>query len=90
VTNVADPTPSGTSEDRLRLRFRLASFVVISSLLILTVTADTLGRLFFNPNFHSDSTIVLALIGAIAGYSTVEVLAQMQGKKGEGKNDRPS
>lgn len=78
--NARVPSPS---EEKLKLRLRIASFIVIASLLVLTVTADTLGRLILDPTFHSDATISLALIGAIVGYGTVEALAALQGKKGE-------
>lgn len=67
---------SNGSEDRLRRRFRIASFTVILGLLILTVTADVIGRLFIDKSFHSDGSIVIALIGAVVGYAGIEVLLQ--------------
>lgn len=70
-----------SSEERLRNRFRIASFIVILSLLILTVTADTLGRLLVDPAFHSSEAIVLSLVGAILGYATIETVALLQPKK---------
>lgn len=71
----------GTSEDKLRTRFRVASFVVILALLILTVTADTLGRLLVDSEFHSSEAIVLSLVGAILGYATIETVALLQPRK---------
>lgn len=69
-----------SSEERLRRRFRIASFIVILGLLVLTVTADTFGRLFIDPNFHASDVAVLSLIGAVLGYAGIEALSLMQGQ----------
>jgi hypothetical protein len=78
---VANHRPT-SSEDKLRLRFRVASFIVILGLLILTVTADTLGRLFINPDFHASDITVVTLVGAILGYASIEAISAFQPKKG--------
>jgi O-antigen/teichoic acid export membrane protein len=70
-----------SSEDRLRRRFRIASFIVILGLLVLTVIADTFGRLFIDPTFHSSDVTVVTLIGAVLGYASIEAISLLQPKK---------
>ena len=69
-----------SSEDRLRRRFRIASFVVILGLLILTVVADTLGRLLVDSSFHSSDITVVTLVGAVLGYASIEAISLLQPK----------
>lgn len=60
------PTPSDqATEDRLLRRLRLIAGGVILLMIVLLVSADTLGRLFISPDFHSSELILGTLIGAL-------------------------
>jgi hypothetical protein len=56
------PTSVDPVEERLLRRLKLIAGVVMLVMIILLVTADTLGRLFISPDFHA-SELILGIEG---------------------------
>lgn len=53
------------TEERLLRRLRLIAGGVILLMIVLLVSADTLGRLFISPDFHASELILGSLLGAL-------------------------
>lgn len=70
------------SEERLLKRLRLICIGVVLGLIVLQVVADTLGRLFFNAEFHSSELILGSLIGALLALFGIETLTRFPGRNG--------
>lgn len=69
------------AEERLLRRLRLIAGLVIIAMIALSVTADNLGRLFIDPNFHASELIIGTLIGAIIALAGIEGVARLPGIK---------
>lgn len=68
-----------TTEERLLRRLRLIAGAVIIVMIILLVSADTLGRLFIDPNFHSSELILGTLVGALMLVLGIEAVNRLPG-----------
>lgn len=76
-----DPT-----EDRLLRRLRVIAGIVILVMIVLLVTADTLGRLLVSPDFHASELILGTLIGALLLLLGIEAVNRLPGSRsGNGK-----
>jgi ABC-type Fe3+-siderophore transport system permease subunit len=71
-----DPT-----EARLLRRLRFIAGVVILVMIVLLVTADTLGRLLLSPEFHASELILGTLIGALLVVLGIEGVTRFPGSK---------
>jgi hypothetical protein len=69
------------AEDKLRHRLRLIAGITFVGLVVLMVGADTVGRLFFNPNFHVSEIFLGTIVGAILVLAGVEGLSRLPGGK---------
>lgn len=65
MTDPSDGAPRDPVEERLLRRLRLIAGFVILLMIVLLVTADTLGRLYVSPDFHASELILGTLIGAL-------------------------
>lgn len=73
--------PADVVEEKLLRRLRLISGIVIIVLIVLLVSADTLGRLFINPDFHASEVIVGTLVGTLIVVLGIEGLNRLPGGK---------
>lgn len=58
---------------------RVVGFYTLTSLIALSVAADTFGRLFFNATYQTDSSIFIPLVTAwtaLMGLETASLLRQ--------------
>lgn len=69
------------AEERLLRRLRLIAGVVILLMIVLLVTADTLGRLLVSPDFHASELILGTLIGALLLLLGIETVNRLPGVK---------
>ena len=65
------------AEERLLRYLRVASVIVFLSGIVLIVVADTLGRLFVDPNFHASEIILATMVGAVGALLGTELLARI-------------
>lgn len=70
------------AEERLLRYLRVASVIVFLGGIILIVVADTLGRLFIDPNFHASEIILATMVGAVGALLGTELLARIP-KRGD-------
>lgn len=52
-------------EERLLRRVRIICVIVILTMIVFLLTVDTFGRLFIDPNFHTNEVFVGTLVGAL-------------------------
>jgi ABC-type enterochelin transport system permease subunit len=77
-------TDHDESEQRLLRYLRVAAVIVFLGGIVLVVVADTLGRLFIDPTFHSSEIIFATMVGAVGALVGTELLARIP-KKGGGQ-----
>lgn len=70
---------STPTEDRLLRRLRVIAGAVILLMIVLLVTADTLGRLLVSPDFHASELILGTLIGALLLLLGIEAVNRLPG-----------
>jgi ABC-type Fe3+-siderophore transport system permease subunit len=73
--------PPDPTEARLLRRLRFIAGVVILVMIVLLVTADTLGRLLLSPDFHASELILGTLIGALLVVLGIEGVTRFPGSK---------
>lgn len=71
-----------TTEERLLRRLRIIAGAVLIVMLVLLVTADTLGRLLIDPTFHSSELIIGIVAGDLLLVLGIEVVNRIPGKGG--------
>lgn len=74
-----DERPDPT-EDRLLRNLRVIAGSFILGMIVLLVTADTLGRLLINPDFHGSELFLGTLIGALLLLCGIEVANRLPGR----------
>jgi hypothetical protein len=79
-----EPARGQTTEERLLRRLRIVAGIVLIAMLVLLVTADTLGRLLIDPNFHSSELIIGIVAGDLLLVLGIEVVNRLPGKGGGG------
>lgn len=72
------------AEERLLRRLRIITGVVILTMIVLLVIADTLGRLLVSPDFHASELILGTLVGALMLLLGIEGLTRLPGTKNGG------
>lgn len=76
--------PDPATVDSLTKRLRIVVAVVFSSLIVLLVVFDNVGRLLIDPSFRTSDFIFGTLIGALLLLLGVETLVRLP-KIGNGK-----